>query len=206
MDRTLTADLTAFYIEYKNPIIQQNAQSRQAGIPTGYLDNVGAAESKGIEAQLQWFTPLDGLSVSLGAAFTSAHSTVPFTDQDGQLIEPGQQMPGVAPQQYRASLHYLRPLGEFMLGLTAGYNYIGQGYSNFQHHIEINGYGTARLGLILSADAWSWRPKLAFNVDNVFDRVAATGGTLNRPLVPGPFFTYLLNAPRTYTLRLSVDF
>jgi iron complex outermembrane receptor protein len=205
LERRLTADITGFYIQYKNPILQQNAQSSQGGVPTGYLDNVASAVSKGLETSLQWYTPVEGLSLSLSAAFTSAYNTAQYTAANGELIEPGAQMPGVAPQQYNGSIQYLQPLGAYSLGLSTGYNYIGQGYSNLQHDVEINGYGSWKAGVVLSRDVGRLRPKLAFNVDNLLNTVAATGGTINTPTIPGPFTTYFLNAPRTYLLRLSVD-
>jgi iron complex outermembrane receptor protein len=54
LDHTLNADLTAFYIRYRNPIINQAT----TGIPLAYNDNVSAAISQGLEASLLWNTPI----------------------------------------------------------------------------------------------------------------------------------------------------
>lgn len=204
LDRTLNADLTAFYIRYKDPIIGQTTQ----GIALAYNDNVSSAISKGLEGSLLWNTPLNGLSLSLTAALTDAYITAPFTATGNVEIAPGTQMPGTAPQQYGASVAYLRPVGPLDVGLSVGYNYIAQGFANLQHDVEINGYQTFDAGLIFSTSAWSLKPKLAFNLSNLLDETAVTSGQRGAPLVPGtpPLAIYGLNPPRTVTARLSFDF
>ncbi|NGY04154.1 TonB-dependent receptor [Solimonas terrae] len=203
LDRTLNADLTAFFINYKNPIITQATP----GIPINYNDNVSSAISRGLEANLLWNTPLRGLSIALTAALTDAHITSPFQAANGEEIESGQEMPGTAPQQYHATIEYLRPIGKFVIGGSTGYTYVGQGYSDLQHSVEINGYGTLDAGLTLGTDAFRFNPKLALNVSNILNETRPNAGGAVTPLVPlGDLYAYGLIAPRTYSLRLSVDF
>jgi outer membrane cobalamin receptor len=202
LERTLNADLTLFYIKYKDPIITQATQ----GIPINYNNNVSAAISRGLEASLLWNTPVDGLTLSASAALTDAHITAPFTAADGQAIKSGQQMPGTAPRQYHGSIQYLRPLGFLNVGANAGYNYVGQGYSDLQHSIAINGYGTFDAGLIFSSDAFSFHPKLAINIGNIANVTKPNAGGVVKPIVPiGNTYVYGLIPPRTLSLRLSID-
>ncbi|NGY03273.1 TonB-dependent receptor [Solimonas terrae] len=203
LHRTLTADLTAFYIRYKNPIISQSTQ----GIPLGYNDNVSGAISRGLESAVVWNTPLRGFSVSLTGALTDAYITAPFTASGNVQIESGQEMPGTAPQQYNASMQYLRPIGNFEVEINTGYNYVSKGYSNIQHDIDINGYGTWDAGLILGSEALFLSPKLAINLSNILDVARPNSGAVVGPVVPvGDFRTYNLIPPRTLTMRLSLEF
>jgi iron complex outermembrane receptor protein len=203
LDRTLNADLTAFYIRYKNPIINQAT----SGIPLAYNDNVSAAISQGLEASLLWNTPVPGLRLTATAALTDAHITEPFTATGNVQIEPGQQMPGTAPQQYGVFINYLRPFGFIDVNLNTGYNYVGQGYNNLQHDLKINGYGTFDAGLVFSSDALDYHPKLAINVSNLLNEAKASSAQTGTPIVPtGPLTLYGLIPPRTLTARISFDF
>jgi iron complex outermembrane receptor protein len=205
LDRTLDADLTAFYIRYNNPIVAQSTQ----GIPLGYSDNVSGAVSKGLEASLLWYTPINGLNLSLTGALTDARITTPFDASGNVEVKAGQELPGAAPTQYNATIQYLRPFGIFTVGANTGYNYVGQGYNDIVHSMKINGYGSWDAGLIFSTDAWWVRPKLAVNVSNLLDKSAPVGGMIVKPLlspVAATFNQYILNQPRTIIARLSLDF
>lgn len=205
LDQTLNADLTAFYISYKNPIIAQSTQ----GIPLGYSANVSGALSKGLEASLLWYTPVDGLNLSLTGALTDAHITAPFTASGNVPVAAGQELPGAAPVQYNGSIQYSRPFGIVNISANTGYNYVSQGYSDIVHSIRINGFGAWDAGLIFSSDAWAVHPKLALNISNILDKTVAIGGTVVKPLTSpaiATFNQYNLNPPRTITMRLSLDF
>lgn len=203
LDRTLNADITTFYNVYKDPIITQATP----GIPINFQDNVSGAVSRGIEASLLWYTPLDGLSLSLSGAVTDAHITTPFTAVNGETIQPGQEMPGTAPTQFTAAFQYLRPAGTVNWGVNAGYTYIGQGYSDITHNTEINGYGTLNAGLLLSSNTLPLNPQVALNVSNILDVTKPiAGGTITPVHQIGTYSAYYLNAPRTFSLRLSFEF
>ena len=203
-DRSLNADLTAFYIRYKNPIITQATPT----IPINYNDNVSGAVSRGLEASLLWNTPVDGLTLSFKGALTDAHITTPFTAVGGVEIKAGQEMPGTAPTQFNTNISYVRPVGNFSVGVNSGYNYIGQGYSDLQHSVEINGYGSFDAGLILTSNTYSLHPKLAINLSNITNVTTPNAGGVVTPLVPGTpsVAVYGLTPPRTLSLRFSIDF
>ncbi|WP_240783524.1 TonB-dependent receptor [Stenotrophobium rhamnosiphilum] len=201
-DDSLHADITAFYIKYKNPIITQATP----GIAINYNDNVSGAVSRGLEASLLWNTPINGLSASLQGSLVDAHITTPFTASGGKQIPVGQEMPGTAPTQYNATVSYVRPVGAFSIGGNVGYNYIGQGYGDIQHTIKINGYGTLNAGLVFNSDELAFHPKLAINISNLLNTTAVTYGGTVAPIVPiNGYSAYALNPPRTISLRLSID-
>ncbi|NGY03251.1 TonB-dependent receptor [Solimonas terrae] len=203
LHKTLQADLTAFYIDYKNPIITQSTQ----GIPIAYNTNVSAAISRGFESSLLWNTPLRGLTWSLSGAVTDAHITKSFTASDGQVVEPGQEMPGAAKYQFNSSLQYLHAWKFLTLAPIASYTYVGKGYSDITHQVEINGYGSFNAGLLIGADGLWGSPKLALNVNNILDVTRpVAGGTGTTLVTRQPTETYLLNQPRTITARFSFEF
>ena len=202
LDNTLQADVTGFYIRYKNPIITQATQ----GIPINFNNNVSGAVSRGIETSLLWHPPVRGLSLSLAGDITDAHITAPFRAATGAEVEPGQEMPGTARSQGNASIQYVRPIRLLTAGANAGYTYIGKGYNDITHDVEINGYGTLNAGLSLSSDAFSVVPKVALNITNILDVTRPVAGATGKAIIGAPYANYTLNQPRTIRLRLSLDF
>lgn len=201
-EKTLSFDITAFYIDYKNPQIQQTT----TGIPLNYTDNVSSAVSRGFEANLRWITPLPGLMLALDGGLTDAYITKPFTASDGTLVEPGSEMPGAADAQYSASMLYFAPLGVVNVAANLGYTYIGKGYGDIVHSERINDFGTLNGGITLSSDAWSLRPQLSFQVANILDVTAAQGGSTRKNIAQAPVSSFQLNPPRTFTIRLGLEF
>ena len=203
LDNTLQADMTVFYIDYKDPIITQATQ----GVPIAYNTNVSAAVSRGFEASLLWNTPIPGLTWSLSGGMTDAHITEEFTASNGDVVEPGAEMPGAAEYQYATSLQALLPIGRVLLAPSVGYTYVGKGYNSITHDIEINDYGTLNAGLLIATDGVMGNPKLAINLSNILDETAiVAGGTGDTIVTRQPFSQYLLNPPRTLTARLSFEF
>ena len=203
LDRTLRADLTGFYIRYNNPIITQQTQ----GIPINYNTNVSAAISRGVEASLLWNTPIRGLVASLAGGYTDAHITETFTAANGDTVEPGTRMPGSAKYQYSSSLQYLYAWENYSLAPNVNYTYVGKGYSNITHDVEINDLGTLNAGLVFGAEGLAGKPKLAVNVSNILDTTRAVAGSTATAIVTRqPQTVYLLNPPRTITVRLGLEF
>ena len=203
LDDSLHADITGFYLFYKNPII---SQSTTGLIPLGYSDNVSSAISRGMELSLLWNTPIDGLSLAYNGGLTDAHITAPFKAANGEEVHPGQEMPGAAKVQYTGSVQYLRPISFFLVGANAGYTYVGKGYNDLTHDIEINDFGTLNAGLTFASDALSFHPKVAINLSNILNVTAATAGAIGKSIITqAQIQQYALNPPRTITVRLSFD-
>jgi iron complex outermembrane recepter protein len=206
-DNTLQFDPTVFYIDYKNPQIVQST----TGIPINYTDNVGAAESKGWEAQLRWLTPIPGLTLNLAGGVTESRTTVPFTAAGGEDVPPGAWLPGSAESQYSAAIDWLgfidRP---FNVAAHVDYTYIGRAFANIQNTIPVNDYATLNVGLIFSNTSWRLRPTLALNVANVLDETAATYGSIGKPIINFEgnrnYESFILNPPRTISARLALEF
>jgi iron complex outermembrane receptor protein len=202
-DNTLRFDITAFHIDYKNPQIQQ---ATDAVLPLNFTSNVAAATSTGFEAGFLWLTPLPGLTMTVNGGLTDSHITEEFEAADGTIVQPGAQMPGAAESQYSIGLNWLSNPGIVTVGLNADYSYVGKGFGDITHQHEINDFGTLNAGIVLGSDAWNIKPQLAFNVSNVLDVTGVKGGTRASPIAGAEYDTFLLNMPRTYSVRLSLEF
>jgi iron complex outermembrane recepter protein len=214
LDNTLHFDTTLFYIDYKNPqvVLRTNNAS---GLNLAYTDNVDSAISQGVESSLEWLTPVNGLRFALSGGFTDSHTTAPIQVPSPYVsggcgctvLPPGSWMPGVARYQYLAAINYVAPpIGIFDVGGRVDYNYIGKGVGTLLQERPINDYGTLNAGITLSTAAWRLKPRLSFNVSNVLDETASKLGYTVKA-VPGQLIdVYYLNAPRTYSMRLGLDF
>ncbi|MES2491616.1 MAG: TonB-dependent receptor [Pseudomonadota bacterium] len=203
-DNSLHADLTLFYLLFKNPQIRQ---STGGPLSLTYTDNVGAAISRGLESSLKWLTPLPGLEMNLSLALTDAHTTESFTASDGSTVPAGQQLPGASKMQYFGGLTYLIPLDPFMIAPSVSYNYVGTGRSDIINSIPINDYGTLSAGLSLITQIGEYKPMLTFNASNIMNNTVVVGGGTSKITATQQMKTnYTLNAPRTFTMRFSMDF
>ncbi|MES2489933.1 MAG: TonB-dependent receptor [Pseudomonadota bacterium] len=201
LENTLHADVTGFYIQYKNPQVLQSTPT----INLTYYDNVGAASSQGLEASIVWQPPVDGLQLSLQGGLTDAHTTEYFKSSSGKDILPGTQMPGAAKSQYSGSVQYALPLGVIALGSSLSYTYVGKGFSDLEHNVPVNDYGATSAGLSIACPLLSMRPQLTLNVSNIFNVTKPIGGSLAKPIAGTPVRIYSLTPPRTISLRLSLD-
>jgi outer membrane receptor protein involved in Fe transport len=205
LHNTLHADITPYYIDWRNPVISQTAPG---AIGLGYTDNVGAAVARGVETTLLWNTPLRGLSVSLNNSFSSSHTTVPFASTNNKEIEPGQEMPGANHLQGTASISYLRPLWAGMHGgANAGYTFVGKGWNDINHDVQVNGFGTLRAGLLFEGSVYGVESNLAINATNLLNVTRPNSAFTSTALVTqSSIEEYTLNPPREISVRLGLEF
>ncbi len=196
-DNTLQFDVTGFYIDYENPLlVLKNA------VQINYYDNVGAAKSHGVEANFRWLTPIPGIMLAGGGGIVDARTTVPF--RAGNVDVPaGKPLPGSAREQYNAQVLLMGPPDAwFAFGATLDYTYIGEAHADITSDRIVGDYGTLNASLRLGLNHTPGKPTLALSVSNITDEAAPIGiiGTS----IGNDFF--LMNAPRTFVARLSVDF
>jgi iron complex outermembrane receptor protein len=210
---TLHLDATLFYIDYKNPQVVLRTNS-PTGLNLAYTDNVDSAVSLGFESMLAWLTPLDGVRLDLSGGYTDSHTTAPFQAPNPymggcgcSIVPAGSQMPGVADYQYMAAINYVAPqIWIFDASARVDYTYIGPGVGTLLQDYTINDYGTLNAGLNLSTPVWRLKPRLSFNVSNITDETASKLAYTVKA-VPGQLIpVHYLNHPRTFTVRLGLDF
>jgi outer membrane receptor protein involved in Fe transport len=226
--RTLRADLTVFYIDWKDPQIVQDAPGANI---YQYVDNVGAATSKGVEAALRWLTPLPGLSVNTVGSYIVAKTTVPYTDAENNMIASGTDMPQSPRVQASAVLNYAGRFGGWVAGPSLAYAYQGTAWNKINHQKKIFGYGMLNASLDISRPDWRFAPALNFGVSNLTNVLAfnsyGEGSTVSADCpvkLPDPLGCTLespaggvitaqshhiatnYTRPRTFSARLSFSF
>jgi len=112
LDRTLTVNLSAFYIEWKD------IQVMQPSFPEFEITNAGEATSKGFELETSW-RPLPGLDLFANGAFTDARFE-DYSDDQGDYS--GNTVPNVPKYTSSGGVTY-RFWDHFMV--SADYTWIG---------------------------------------------------------------------------------
>jgi outer membrane receptor protein involved in Fe transport len=202
-DRTLQFDLTGFLLDWKDPQIQQLTSS---GL-TSYIDNVGAARSKGVETTIRYLTPIRGLSLNAAASYIIAKTAEVYTASDGTVIPEGTEMPAAPKLQTTATLAYNHLFGPWLAGASLTHSHIGKAFNNIKHQHEIYGYETLDLRLSVARPDLRFRPALTFAVTNLEDERGLASLT-SSSFVPGSSesFSAFYIRPRTISARLTAEF
>jgi len=207
LSRTLRFDLTAFLLDWTDPQILQSAPGLNI---EGYVDNVGAARSKGLEASLSWLTPINGLSLSTAASYIVAKSTVTYTGIDGMVVPAGADMPAAPRVQLATTASYRVQLGNWLVGPSVIHTYASRAYNNINHQHEIMDYQTLNASLEIARPDVHFAPTLRLGVDNITDVRGLNAYTETPPLLPTPnatpFISANYNQPRTISARLGLSF
>lgn len=198
--RTLLLDLTVFHVDWDDAVLAQ-LDANNPNPVAYYYDNVGGARSQGLEAALQWLTPLPRLSINASYSASNTETTVPFTVSSGAEIAPGTKWPFAPGSQSSASLQYNWPIGD-RLSLVASYsyNYIADANTTLLGDIQVFDYGLSDVRVRLQDQLGIW-PSLSVLVNNVSD---VRG--INQDTVLGDAHDVSYTRPRTVSLVLSGAF
>ncbi|MBL8272098.1 TonB-dependent receptor [Steroidobacter sp.] len=195
LNRRLTADVTAFYIDWKNLQILQRASIY------AYTDNVGAAEVKGVEMALnavlteQW-------SVLLNASYQNAETAVFFQSGEFGPIAAGTRLPQSPQWTGAAQVRHQRSLGTLDFDGSMTYSYRDDSTNNLINSVPLRGYGTLDAALSLQSRAMAMQPRLSLLGKNLTDEnVALFGFTLGTVTD-----VISLNQPRQVMLKLDLTF
>lgn len=137
----ISADLTAFYIDWKdiqilNTILVGSTGYTQTG-------NAGKAVSKGIEWNVTWRPPVEGLSFNLVGAYVNAELT---KDAPVLSARKGDALAYVPKVSNRLNIGYERPaFGSFTGFVQTSWAHTGKRFSDFPFHAELPSYDTYSL-------------------------------------------------------------
>lgn len=206
LERTVIADLTAFYIDWSNAQFQTVTSD---GLGFGFTDNVAAVVGRGVEGQFIWLTPVPGVKLTTTGAFARIVTAEDFVN--GNPATPtttpaGTRWPRAPKLQYTAILDWTDTFGPVLFSAGATYTHLGKALQNFgaQGNTEIFGYSLLGLQLTAKPLAQGWWPELAVNVNNLenvrgnnysFDGAGGVGA---------PARTY--NTPRNISARVTFNF
>ncbi|HEY1076127.1 MAG TPA: TonB-dependent receptor [Fontimonas sp.] len=199
LDRTLTADVTAFQIDWIDPQLQQ-ADATGLG---SYFDNVGGARGRGVETALRYVTPLPGLSLSVAASYVKTVTTEPFTTSNGEQTQPGTTWPLAARWQTASTLSYQRPLfGSWEGGASLLYSTISSAPNTLSYLDTVFGYQTLDATLNIANYAIDGKPELSLVLANATDERGIISGVNNPQFAKD--HNYI--RPRTLIARVAVSF
>lgn len=198
LDRTLRADITGFYIDWTDPQVQQMTQS---GVLV-YIDNVGAAESRGAEVSLRYLLPLPGFSVGFSGAYIRTATRESFRDNSGQDVPVGAELPGTPRLQTSTDLSYGLTIGnEWDIDVGLNWTHVDEAWAGIRHSNRILGYDSYNANLRLANPYWPGRPELSLSAMNLTDeRGVASIVTSNM----ASDVVYV--RPRSLVVRLSLEF
>ncbi len=190
-NRTITLNATAYWYVFKNLQVQNfNATTIQF-----ITSNAGELTTKGVDMDVSWRTPVEGLRFTGSAAYTDAKFTKDFftgTGPDGVLgtaDDPnirGRRAARAPRFAGNIAFDYTAPLSSALeLGLSGNLAYSGSYYTrqeNFDDYVQ-PAYATIDASISIGAPEGKW--KLALVGNNITDKifVNTSGG---RPFLAPP--------------------
>jgi iron complex outermembrane recepter protein len=202
-ERTLRLDLTAFWLDWDDPQILQKAPG---GNITSFVDNVGGARSRGLEASFRWLTPIPGLSLNEAAAYIVAKSTEAYTAIDGNEVPPGVDMPAAPRVQTATTLAYSTVFGSWLANASLLHTYMGKAWNNISHQYQIYGYTSWNLTLDVGRPDIRFQPTLTLGVANALDERGLLSYQQGGIVSPTDHIDTNYTRPRTIRLRLGASF
>ena len=201
LDRRVTVDAAAFYIDWKN--IQQNIL---LGCGFQYRANAGAATSKGGEVEVN-ARPIEPLQLSAGVGYQDAKITATGTDSPQTVGSPVFEVPDWTAN---ASAAWTQPVwGTDHLVTSLDYSYVGRSYSA-NNLTAANGFATRERpayqifngSIALKHNLWdfSFVAKNILNEHaNLADSRSIAAETEGRPRL-------ITNQPQTFGLEVRKHF
>jgi iron complex outermembrane receptor protein len=207
-DRTLRFDVTAFFLDWKNPQISQSASN---GLSL-YVDNVGGSHNIGVEGTLRWLTPLTGLTIEQTGSYIEARTTTAFTDGSGNEIPEGTLFPSSPLVQAVTTISYSRMLGNWLTQASLINSLQGKSYTNIAHETSVGDYNL--LGLVFNVGRLdlAGSPTLTLSVNNITNEQKLAAGFGPAPGTETPLdsiiadSSYVYTQPRSVAVRLSLSF
>ena len=200
-DGVLRADVTAFFVDWKDPQVFQLSDS---GIGS-YIDNVGGVESEGIELALQYRVPfIPGLSLTSAVSSSKTVTTEPFSSPEGENVSSGAKWPFAPEFQSATTLLWSFNAGNWILNSGVTHTYIGEAKSSLAVGAkDIFDFEQWDLQLGISNPELSWLPELSVVLNNAKDERGVTH-YWESGVVDTKDVTYI--RPRAITFRLSGQF
>ena len=195
LDGRLTADLTAFYIDW------QNLQVLQRASIYAYTDNVGAAEIKGAEFALN-VAPTPNWLLSIGGSYQDAKTSEFFNSGEWGPIESGTRLAQSPRFTGNAQVRYMKPFESAEFDTTVTYSYRSSSTNNLINTIPLDAFGTLDLAASVQFTNLSVRPRLSLIGKNLTDEEAAVFGFTLGTVAD----VVSTNMPRQVMLKLDIAF
>ncbi|HEY9091510.1 TonB-dependent receptor [Parasphingorhabdus sp.] len=140
----LNASLSVYQFDWADAQIELSPTLQSIVVP------VGDVRGRGIDAEINWRTPLDGLrlQVSGNTNETELRDVIPEVAAALPWVSNGRQLPGTAKHTLSVSGSYVMPVGEWDLGVHGRYSYRSRQQSIFDgRYAPWSGLGSMRVTL-----------------------------------------------------------
>jgi iron complex outermembrane recepter protein len=137
LDRKLSIDLAAYRIDWKN--VQQAVTDPGCGYL--FVANVGSAESKGVEAEIN-FKPVESLLLSVSGSYDHAEFTsINAAFQGAGAAQSGEAVPGVPRQKFNLGGEYTAAIADHTGYLRLDWSHLGSVPAGFTYDAVRPAYG-----------------------------------------------------------------
>lgn len=194
-DNRVTADVTAFFIDWNNLQILQ-----RAGI-YAFVDNVGAAEVKGIEGAVNALLG-DRWSAMVNASYQNARTAEFFQSGEFGAVPSGTRLPQSPRLTGAAQLRYQRYEGTWWWDGSLTYSYRSSSTNNLVNSIPLKAFGTLDFALSVQNSGARMQPRISLVAKNITDESAPIFG-FSLVNVADVIST---NQPRQVMVRLDLSF
>ena len=206
-DRALRFDLTFFYLDWEDlqitvrkPVVDAPTADSIANV--GFTENVGSADSRGVEAALS--VKPSKISTFTTSAYWGVAETTEFFASSAGDVPAGTRLP--------ASPHFqvanVFTLGDELWngwqgGMSVTHTHIGKSFNNLLLTREQGGYDTIDLSFIVTRFDWRYVPDLTLafvNIGDVRGVASVSGGRSSSN------FAYYFTRPRSVIRSLGLKF
>jgi outer membrane receptor protein involved in Fe transport len=195
LDRRVTVDLAAFYIDWSNVQIEQLVVAN--GHSYSITGNGGTAVSQGVEWDLNWI-PVTGLTLGVIGAYTDAKLT---QDAPGIGGLKGDRLAYVPDLSNTVNVDYeWRAFGDYRAYVGGGWTYTGSRYDDIPERDRLPSYST----VLLRAGLKTGRYSAEIYAKNIGDARGITNYVPTGSYSGGGSIAVI--RPRTVGLRVAADF
>lgn len=207
LHKTLRADLTGFYQQWKD------AQVNQASASTldVYVDNVGQVLSRGFEWSFRYLLPVvKGLSIETNGDYLESKTITPFTNSSGVTVPSGTDMPNAPRLQISANLAYSHLFdGRWRTQTALEFAHTNTGWNDIEHDHLLDTRNMFNLNFSVYRSDLNFAPTVSIVVNNITSQkkiVSVTEGSESAVDLATEGIPVAYTRPRTVIVRASVDF
>ncbi|WP_164844111.1 TonB-dependent receptor [Croceicoccus ponticola] len=140
----MDVSLSGYYFDWKDAQIELSPTLQSIVVP------IGDVKGRGVDAELSWRTPLDGLTLQAAGNInkTELRDVIPQVAAALPWLASGSQLPGTAKKTFSATASYTADVGNgWDLKVNGRYSYRSKQQSVFNGaYAPWNGFGSARIG------------------------------------------------------------
>ena len=199
LDRKLSIDLAAYRIDWKN--VQQAVTDPGCGYL--FVANVGSADSKGLEAEIN-FKPFESLLLTASGSYDHAEFTsINAAFQGAGAAQSGEAVPGVPRQKFDLGGEYTTVIGNRTGYLRLDWSHLGSIPAGFTYDAVRPAYSALEATLGVRAGHYDIS-LYGHNLTNSNGVLEILEGTANS--YGNTFTTHISTPPRTVGVDLKMHF